>query len=178
MRALLVVDCQNDFCEGGALACDGATGKIVKINYLARDYDLVVLTQDWHPMGHRSFSAHGGPWPEHCVQGSLGAKLSPWLTVHNAQLILRKGCNIMKDSYSAFADEGGMDTGLGSLLSARGVTHVDTVGIALKYCVAATAKHAAERQFETRVLTEYCADTPGSAEMEIADMIRAGVEVE
>lgn len=172
-RALIVVDVQNDFCPGGALAVPDGDAVVPVINRLAASYDTVVLTQDWHPAGHRSFaSSHPGQvpfasitlpygpqvlWPDHCVQGTNGAELHPDLAVPHARLILRKGTNPAIDSYSAFTEADRVsDTGLAAWLRAVGVTAVDVCGLATDFCVAWTALDAAKAGFSVRVLGDAC----------------------
>src|SRR5918912_1532408 len=149
---LLVVDVQNDFCEGGALAVPRGGEVVPVINRLAAGFRHVVLTQDWHPKGHRSFaSAHEGRrpfesvampygaqtlWPDHCVQDTPGAAFHPGLSVPHAELILRKGFRAEIDSYSAFFEnDRTTPTGLAGYLRERGLEHVHLVGLATDFCV-------------------------------------------
>lgn len=199
MRALIVVDVQNDFIRGGALAVPHSERVPIEINRLVmerpEDYPLIVLTQDWHPNDHNSFARTWkvpefsirelpyGPqvmWPVHCVQESFGAQISTYLALPTARLIIRKGCDPRYDSYSAFEDAGGRGTGLAQYLNAHSVNEVDVVGLALDYCVAATAVHARARGYQTRVLKHCCAsiDRDHSLAKAVADMHRAGVKIE
>ncbi|MBS1167442.1 MAG: nicotinamidase/pyrazinamidase [Proteobacteria bacterium] len=192
--ALIVVDVQNDFCPGGALAVGGGHAIVPVINALVPRYEQVVVTQDWHPKGHASFaSAHHGRepfetldmpygtqvlWPDHCVQGTSGAELHPDLQVTPAQLVIRKGWHQGVDSYSAFreADRKTL-TGLAGYLRERGVEEVHVVGLATDYCVAWTALDAAGAGFKATVIEDACRaiDLSGSLTRAWADMKLAGV---
>lgn len=169
--ALIIVDMQNDFLPGGALAVAGGDIIIPEINRLAIEYDLVVATQDWHPHNHGSFaSQHEGArpfdmgqlggmpqvmWPDHCVQGSFGADLSRELDQERVEAIFRKGMNPEIDSYSAFFDNGKLKaTGLEGYLRGRGVTEVHICGLAADYCVWYTAKDAIELGFEAVIMLD------------------------
>jgi nicotinamidase/pyrazinamidase len=153
--ALIVVDVQNDFVPGvsvSALPVPGGDQIIRPINDLmaAAAFDAVVFTQDWHPAGHDSFasSGKGGPWPDHCVQGSWGAQFEPFLDTSKAHLILRKGMNPRVDSYSAFQENDRLtDTGLGAWLKARHIRSVYVCGLALDFCVRWTCQDAREEGF-------------------------------
>lgn len=192
--ALIVVDVQNDFCPGGALAVGGGHAIVPVINALVPRYEQVVVTQDWHPKGHASFaSAHHGRepfettempygtqvlWPDHCVQGTPGAELHPDLEVTTAQLVIRKGWHEGVDSYSAFreADRKTL-TGLAGYLRERGVDEVHVVGLATDYCVAWTALDAASAGFKVTVIEDACRaiDLSGSLKRAWADLAAAGV---
>ena len=169
--ALIIVDMQNDFLPGGALAVAGGDEIIPEINHLSLEYDLVVATQDWHPHNHGSFaSQHEGArqfemgqlggmpqvmWPDHCVQGSFGADLTRELDQERVEAIFRKGMNPEIDSYSAFFDNGKLKaTGLEGYLRGRGVTEVHICGLAADYCVWYTAKDAIELGFEATILLD------------------------
>lgn len=170
--ALLLIDLQPDFLPGGALAVPNGNEVIPLANRLARAFSTVILTQDWHPPGHRSFaSAHPGRapfetirlpygdqtlWPDHCRQGTPGAALAPGLDVPHATLILRKGCNPEVDSYSAFTEADGTTTGLAAWLRARGITNVVLAGLATDYCVAWSALDARRAGFTTTVVEDAC----------------------
>lgn len=191
--ALLAVDLQPDFLPGGALAVADGDAVIPLVNRLAPAFATVVLTQDWHPPGHRSFaSAHSGRaafetvrlpygeqvlWPDHCVQATPGAALAPALAVPHAALILRKGCNPDVDSYSAFAEADGASTGLAAWLRARGITSVVLAGLATDYCVAWSALDAARAGFATAVVEDACRaiDLGGSLAAAWNAMARAGI---
>ena len=166
---LLVIDVQNDFCPGGALAVNGGDEVVPLINTLARDYAHVVLTQDWHPVGHSSFaSQHEGAaaftqiempygpqtlWPDHCIIGSSGAAFYKALDVPNVELIIRKGFRKEIDSYSAFFEnDHKTPTGLGGYLKERGFSHITCVGLALDYCVRYSAEDAKALGFDVEVI--------------------------
>lgn len=168
-KALIVVDMQNDFCEGGALAVPGSTEIIPYINSLINSgtYDEIVLTQDWHPNNHRSFASNnnrkvgetitlnGVPqfmWPDHCVQDTFGAAFHPDLDTSKATHIIQKGKNPQIDSYSAFQDNNHfMKTGLDEYLKSKDIQLVEIVGLALDYCVKFTALDAAANGYITCV---------------------------
>jgi nicotinamidase/pyrazinamidase len=155
-KALIVVDIQNDFCEGGALAVPRASEIIPRINELMihGGYDVIVLTQDWHHEDHYSFKEL---WPPHCRQGTLGAAFHPLLNTSLASVIVRKGMASDVDSYSAFLDnDGKIRTGLNGYLKERFVRKVDIVGLALDYCVKFTAKDAQQFGYEVTILTDCC----------------------
>lgn len=174
-RALVIVDVQNDFCEGGALAVPGAAAVVSAINELraAAAWDVVALTQDWHVADHASFaSSHPGAapfstvdlpgtgrqvlWPAHCVQGSAGADFHPALVRGARDVVVRKGTVRAVDSYSGFGDAAGHAlerTALEDSLRAAGVGAVWLGGLALDYCVAYTARDAARLGFAVTVVT-------------------------
>ena len=194
MHALLVIDVQNDFCPGGALAVAGGDEIVDGINALMTDFDAVVLTQDWHPAGHSSFaSSHQaepfsltdmpyGPqvlWPDHCVQGTDGAAFHNDLRT-DADLIIRKGYNPDIDSYSAFFEnDKTTPTGLDGYLKTRGVTAVTLVGLATDYCVAYSALDAAKLGFDVTVRLDLCRaiDMDGSLAAALDQMRAAGVSL-
>jgi nicotinamidase/pyrazinamidase len=138
-RALIIVDVQNDFTPGGALAVPHGDTVLRRINALAEsgDYDLVVATRDWHPPDHGSFAEHGGPWPVHSVKGTEGAELHPDLDRSHIDVVVDKGEDPATEGYSGFDG-----TGLGDLLRERGVDQVTIVGLATDYCVKNTALDA------------------------------------
>ena len=195
MRALIVVDVQNDFCPGGALAVAGGDQIVAQINNVMADYDAVILTQDWHPAGHSSFaSSHEaevfsniampyGPqvlWPDHCVQGSFGAAFHNDLVTDRADLILRKGYRPGIDSYSAFFEnDRSTATGLEGYLKSRGILDVTLVGLATDYCVAYSALDAARLGFAVSVDTALCRaiDMDGSLDRAQRDMAAAKVSL-
>ena len=148
--ALVVVDVQNDFCEGGALAAHDTESLIEDINSLISKYTkenkLVIFTRDWHPADHCSFKEHGGQWPAHCVAGTRGAELHPGLKMPPCCLVVSKATSPDKDAYSAF-----QDTGLAELLENLDVQSVAICGIATEYCVRATFEDAVELEFDTTV---------------------------
>ena len=171
MRALLLIDIQNDFLPGGRLAVPAGDEIITLVNALQPQFDLVVATQDWHPAGHQSFASshagrqqfeqidlHGLPqvlWPDHCTQASAGAALAPALQTKRIEAIFRKGMNPEIDSYSAFFDNGHRkSTGLADYLRGRGVTEVVVAGLAADYCVYYSALDALAAGFATTVATD------------------------
>ena len=171
MRALLLIDIQNDFLPGGRLAVPTGDEIVPLVNALQPRFDLVVATQDWHPAGHQSFASshagraqfeqidlHGLPqvlWPDHCLQASDGAALAPALHPERIEAIFRKGMNPEIDSYSAFFDNGHRkSTGLADYLRGRGVTEVVLAGLAADYCVYYSALDALVAGFATMVVTD------------------------
>ncbi len=151
--ALVVVDVQRDFCEGGALAASNTLSLLPLLkNYIdevKRKGVLVVYTQDWHPANHSSFKANGGPWPVHCVADTLGAALMPPLSAHAGDVVIHKGVGVSGAGYSGF-DE----TQLEKRLRELGVSRVGVAGVATEYCVRATALDALKTKFETTVLED------------------------
>lgn len=173
MHALLVIDVQNDFCPGGALAVADGDGIVGGINAIMGQFDAVILSQDWHPAGHSSFaSTHAGKapfneiempygpqmlWPDHCIQGTDGAAFHPVLATDRADMVIRKGYNPAIDSYSAFFEnDHTTPTGLEGYLHTRGITQVTLAGLALDYCVNFTAVDAAQLGFKVNVRTDLC----------------------
>ena len=138
-RALVIVDFQNDFCPGGALAVAGGDEIAERINALAASgrFDLVLATRDWHPPDHSSFAERGGPWPVHCVADTPGAQLHPALDAERIDVIVDKGRDPGTEGYSGFDG-----TNLAELLRERGIDHVTVVGLATDYCVKNTALDA------------------------------------
>lgn len=196
-QALIVIDVQNDFCPGGALAVAGGDEIISRINGLMGDFATVVLTQDWHPGDHASFAANHpgaapfslttmpyGPqvlWPTHCVQGTKGADFHADLRTDPAHLVIRKGFRPQIDSYSAFFEnDHSTATGLDGYLRSRGVTDVTLVGLATDYCVAYSALDAARLGFRATVLEGACRaiDLNGSLAEARDKMRAAGVALE
>jgi nicotinamidase/pyrazinamidase len=191
---LIVVDVQNDFLPGGALAVPKGDEVISAINRLARRFENVVLTQDWHPAQHISFAtSHAGRqpferievaygpqvlWPDHCVQGTPGAELSSDLSIPHAQMIVRKGHRRDVDSYSAFLEaDRATPTGLAGYLRERGLDRCYVVGLATDFCVAWTALDARRLQLEATVIEDACRgiDMGGSLERAWSQMQDAGV---
>lgn len=196
-EALIVIDVQNDFCPGGALAVVGGDEIISRINGLMGDFATVVLTQDWHPANHASFAANHpgaaafsliqmpyGPqvlWPTHCVQGTEGAAFHRDLRTDPAQLVVRKGFRPGIDSYSAFFENDQTTaTGLEGYLRSRGVTALTLVGLATDYCVAYSALDAARLGFTATVLegASRAIDLNGSLAEARGKMRAAGVALE
>lgn len=195
MSALIVIDVQNDFCPGGALAVPEGDAIIPGINALMDAADAVVLTQDWHPNGHSSFaSEHAGKdpyqtvempygtqvlWPDHCVIGSEGAAFHGSLNADNANMVIRKGFRRQIDSYSAFFEnDHETPTGLEGYLHTRGITELTLVGLATDFCVAYSAIDAAKLGFDVTVREDLCRaiDLDGSLEAAWAQMAQAGVK--
>ena len=170
---LLVTDLQPDFMPGGALAVDRGDEIVPLVNRLASRFESVVITQDWHPARHASFaSSHEGAkpfdtkrlhygdqilWPDHCVQGTVGAALHPEVAIDHAFLILRKGIHSQIDSYSAFVEaDGKTTTGLAALLKARGLKRIFLCGLATDFCIAYSALDARREGFATFVIEDAC----------------------
>jgi nicotinamidase/pyrazinamidase len=150
-EALIIVDFQNDFTPGGALAVRDGDRIAGRVNELAADprFELVVATRDWHPADHGSFAERGGPWPVHCVQGTEGAELHPSLERERVDDVIDKGTDSEAEGYSGF--EG---TTLADLLRERGIDRVTVVGLATDYCVKNTALDALREGLEVTVDTE------------------------
>ncbi|MDR5865516.1 isochorismatase family protein [Halomonas koreensis] len=175
--ALLVVDMQNDFCEGGALAVEGGKALVPGINAeiaAARAAGaLVVASRDWHPLDHVSFAHRGGPWPVHCVQDTEGAAYHPDLALDASTLRLSKATALDADAYSAFDG-----TGLAGYLEERGVARVIVCGLALDVCVRATVLDARKHGFTTLLLASLSAAVDPAAEADCrAAFAAAGAEV-
>jgi nicotinamidase/pyrazinamidase len=197
MKALLLVDLQNDFLPGGALAVPHGDEVIEIANRLQPQFNLVVATQDWHPADHFSFAAkHPGKrpgeeillngcrqvlWPVHCVQGTPGAELAPALEKRLIRKTFAKGVDSQIDSYSAFFDNAHLrSTGLGEYLREQGVDEVYILGLATDYCVKATALDAVELGFKTYLIEDACRGvnlTVRDVERAIDEMRAAGVGV-
>jgi nicotinamidase/pyrazinamidase len=193
---LLVIDVQNDFCPGGALAVVDGDAVIAPIQQIAPRFQHIILTQDWHTAGHSSFaSAHPGKkpfeqievsygpqtlWPDHCIQGSEGAKFHPALRLPQAELILRKGFRPHIDSYSAFFENDRVTaTGLSGYLQERGLTRVFLAGLAYDFCVGYSALDARRLGLEAIVLRDACRaiDLNGSVTGIEAQFSHAGVKL-
>lgn len=193
--ALIIVDMQNDFMPNGALAVQNADKIIQPINQLAKHFQNVILTQDWHPDEHISFAdnhtnqqafdyielSYGQQvlWPKHCVQGSQGAEFHRDLNIPHAQLIIRKGYHTEIDSYSAFLEaDKKTATGLASYLRERKMNTVYIVGVATDYCVKWTALDAQQAGFKTYVIEDLCKaiDINGSLADAWVEMSEAGVQ--
>jgi nicotinamidase/pyrazinamidase len=192
--ALVVVDVQNDFCPGGALAVKGGDEIVPAVNRLIARFDHIVLTQDWHPAGHMSFaSSHPGQspfatieasygpqtlWPDHCVQGTKGADFHSDLAWNRAELIIRKGFHRGIDSYSAlYENDRNTPTGLAGYLRERGFSRIVLAGLATDYCIAYSAIDAARHGFTVAVAMDACRaiDLGGSLAEAEAQMKAAGV---
>jgi nicotinamidase/pyrazinamidase len=191
---LLIVDVQNDFCPGGALAVPQGDAIVPAINRLAKSFAHVILTQDWHPPGHASFaSSHPGRspfdaievsygtqilWPDHCVQGTPGAGFHPKLDVPHAELVVRKGFRNAIDSYSAFREnDRRTPTGLAGYLRERGLERITLCGLATDFCVAFSALDGRQAGFDVNVVTSACRgiDMDGSLVRAMRSMNEAGV---
>jgi nicotinamidase/pyrazinamidase len=195
MPALIIVDLQNDFCPGGALAVPEGDRIVPLINRIQPQYDLVVATQDWHPADHGSFAVNhpgrkpgemielaGLPqilWPVHCVRCTRGAEFHPDLSLKRITQVFRKGTDRQIDSYSGFFDNGHRAaTGLAEYLRSQGVKDVHICGLATDYCVKFTALDAVELGFETYLLAEACRGVelhPGDVQQAIYQMQQCGV---
>ena len=195
-HALIVIDVQNDFCPGGALAVPEGDQIVAGINQMIDQSDAVILTQDWHPAGHSSFaSSHAGSaaydlidmpygpqvlWPDHCVQASEGAAFHPKLNTIKTDLILRKGFNPKIDSYSAFFEnDHTTPTGLEGYLRTRGISKLTMVGLATDFCVNYSAVDAAKLGFDVNVHLSLCRaiDLNGSLAAALEGMNAAGVSL-
>jgi nicotinamidase/pyrazinamidase len=195
-EVLLIVDVQNDFCPGGALAVPGGDEIVPAVNKLAAGFLHVILTQDWHPAGHTSFaSSHPGKkpfdtievaygqqtlWPDHCVQGTQGAVFHPRLDVPHAELVLRKGYRRAIDSYSAFCEnDRRTPTGLAGYLRERGFERITVCGLATDFCVFYSAVDGREAGFEVSVVTSACRgiDMDDSIARAMRSMNEAGVTI-
>jgi nicotinamidase/pyrazinamidase len=196
-EALIVIDIQNDFCPGGALAVADGDAIIPRVNALMAEFPTVVLTQDWHPRHHASFAVnHSGAapfsltempyglqvlWPTHCVQATEGADFHPDLATDPAHLVIRKGFRPQIDSYSAFFEnDRTTTTGLDGYLKARGIAAITVVGLATDYCVAYSALDAVRLGYAVRVLMGACRaiDLNGSLASMTEQMRAAGVALE
>ena len=193
-EALVVIDVQNDFCPGGALAVPEGDHVVRPINALIARFEHIVLTQDWHPAGHSSFaSTHPGKtpfdmhamhygeqvlWPDHCVQGTVGAAFHPDLECTRAELVIRKGFRQAIDSYSAFFEnDHETPTGLTGYLKERGIERLTFAGLATDYCVAYSALDARRSGFAATVVIDACRaiDLGGSLAAMTEKMKQAGV---
>lgn len=195
MKALLIVDVQNDFCPGGALEVPGGDAIIPVINKLSATFDAVIQTQDWHPAGHSSFaSTHEGRepfetvemsygsqvlWPDHCVQGSEGATFHTDLQTSRSQMIIRKGFRKDIDSYSAFFEnDDATSTGLAGYLRERTIDTLYVVGLATDFCVKWSVLDGIKEGFDLYVVEDAVKgiDIEGSVEQAWSEMMEAGAE--
>lgn len=193
---LLIIDVQNDFCDGGALAVPDGDAVVDSINTLSQQFETIVATQDWHPAGHSSFaSVHEGRspleqiempygpqtlWPDHCIQGTRGAEFHPKLQLNTTQNIIRKGFRQPVDSYSAFFEnDHTTTTGLSGYLRARSIKRVFCVGLALDFCVRYSAEDARKEGFDTVVIERACRgiNMNGSVQAARESMTNAGVQL-
>jgi nicotinamidase/pyrazinamidase len=192
---LLIIDVQNDFCAGGALAVSDGDAVVPVVNRLAKRFAHVGLTQDWHPSGHSSFAtSHPGSapfesiempygrqtlWPDHCIQGTSGAAFHPQLETECAELVIRKGFRAEIDSYSAFYEnDRRTPTGLAGYLRERGLRRIFLVGLATDYCVYYSALDARRLGFDTVLVEAGCRaiDLAGSLDAAWSGMAEAGVQ--
>ena len=170
-----MVDVQNDFCPGGALAVPDGDAVVEPINRLIEQIPVVLATRDWHPPDHQSFRAQGGPWPPHCVQGTPGAELHPGLHSERIGVVVDAGFRPELEGYSGFEE-----TDLEMELRERQVDTVHVAGLALDYCVRATALDAREKGFEVILhlgATRAINAQPGDADRTVAELREAGVQV-
>jgi nicotinamidase/pyrazinamidase len=176
--ALILVDIQNDFCPGGALAVAGGDEIVPVVNELQEKFGLIVATKDWHPPGHSSFESL---WPPHCVQNTPGAEFVAGLETSRVAHTFLKGTDPAVDSYSGFFDnEHKLSTGLGDWLRAQGVTRVTVAGLATDYCVKFTALDALRLGFETTIVRDACRGVEvraGDTERALDEMRAAGARV-
>jgi nicotinamidase/pyrazinamidase len=171
-RALLIIDFQNDFTSGGALAVPGGDEIAEPVKRLADQFDHVFATRDWHPPDHASFATEGGPWPVHCVQGTHGAELHPAMRDVEVDAIVDVGVERDDEGYSGFEK-----SKLADLLHEAGVDEVAVVGLATDYCVRTSAIDACREGFDTTVVTDAIRAVevnPGDGERALEDMKRAG----
>ena len=198
MKTLLLIDIQNDFLPGGALAVAEGDLIVPVINDLLPEYELVIATQDWHPADHASFAANhlgrsmyetidldGLPqtlWPVHCVQNTGGALFAPGLNTRPIARVFPKGMNARIDSYSGLYDNGHRaTTGMGDWLRSQGVTAMDVAGLATDYCVKFTVLDALAEGFQVRVITSACRGvnlTPGDVDRALDEMRAAGAVID
>lgn len=197
MKALLLIDIQNDFCPGGALEVKEGDQVIPVANQLMKSFDMVIATKDWHPADHGSFAANHPwrkpgqvielngleqiLWPIHCVQHSFGSEFAPTLNTEPIETIFYKGTDPGIDSYSGFFDNGHRKaTGLGDYLKEKGVKEVYVVGLATDYCVKFTALDALELGFSTYLVTDGCRGVnlqEGDVDKALAEMEAKGVNL-
>jgi nicotinamidase/pyrazinamidase len=197
MRALLLVDIQNDFCPGGALPVAAGDDVVLVANRLIPCFDVVLATMDWHPADHGSFAINhpgkrpfeigelaGMPqvlWPIHCVQDTPGAALHPGLQASAIHCVLRKGTDPVVDSYSAFFDNGRRkSTGLYDILRLRDVDDVVVMGLATDYCVRATVLDALDLKLRATVVADGCRAVelkPGDGQRAMDEMHKAGAQI-
>lgn len=195
MKSLIVVDIQNDFLPGGALAVPGGDDVIAVANRTQEDFDLVVATQDWHPVDHGSFASQypgkepgdqvellGLPqilWPPHCIQRSRGADFAADLDTSRFARVFQKGTDANVDSYSGFHDNGQRrSTGLAEYLRQMGITETYILGLATDYCVKFTALDSVREGFSTHLLVNGCRGVelvPGDVDRALVEMSDAGV---
>ncbi len=195
MRALIIVDIQNDFCPGGRLGIEEGDRIIPSINRSMGKFDRIVATQDWHPSGHKSFASnHPGKqvyskillgnheqtlWPDHCIQGTPGAEFHPALDLNPLSLIIRKGTNLKVDSYSTFMDNDRSSyTGLLGYLNGLKINEIFLCGLATDYCVFYSARDAIKAGLKVSVITDVCRGVAkASTENALNQMRQMGVNL-
>ena len=182
-KALIVVDVQNDFCPGGALAVQGGDEIVAPINKMIElainTGATVIATRDWHPAKTNHFKDFGGLWPAHCVQGTIGAEFHPDLDFKDREVVVSKGVGNGEDAYSGFDGKVG-DRGLQTLLEEWGVDTVYVVGLATDYCVKATALDAIKHGFKTFLIDDCCRAVninPDDGDNAIWEMVKAGATI-
>ncbi len=198
MKALILVDIQNDFLPGGALAVAGGDEIVSSANRLMEGFGIVVATQDWHPPDHGSFAAnhpgkevyesidlHGLPqtlWPVHCVRDTHGAEFAPGLDVRRITRVFQKGTRLEVDSYSGFHDNGHRhSTGMADWLREQGVTQLTVCGLATDYCVKFTALDAVSEGFQVILALAACRGVnlmAGDVDKAVGEMRGAGVDIQ
>lgn len=170
--ALLLVDIQNDFCEGGSLAVEGASAIIPVVNRMIseaeRSHQLIIASRDWHTVDHCSFEARGGPWPPHCIQDSRGAAFHPDMALPDTAVRVSKGVGFDTDAYSAFDG-----TQLESFLKRHDIGTLRIAGLALDVCVRATALDALKHGFGVELVTDGCKAVDPQKAPEVLDELRA-----
>ena len=197
MKTLILVDIQNDFIPGGALAVNEGDQVVAVANRLMPEFDLVVATQDWHPANHGSFASQHTDidvgdsfslnginqiaWPDHCVQGTQGAEFVSGLNMNEVDHVVQKGTNCQIDSYSGFFDNNHQTaTGLADLLQKHGTAEVAVMGLATDYCVKFTALDSAALGFKTKLILDGCRGVemhPGDIAAAVEQMRAAGVHI-
>ena len=178
--ALILVDIQNDFCPGGALAVNGGDQIVPAVNRLIREFPLVISTQDWHPENHISFKEQGGPWPPHCVQGTRGAELHSDLKTDTIAHYLRKASSPDKDDYSEFAGKDDRGRSLDEVLKSHGVKKLYAVGLATDYCVLETVIDGLRLGYEVYAVTDAMRAVnvnPADGEAALQKMARSGAHL-
>jgi nicotinamidase/pyrazinamidase len=176
-RALLIIDFQNDFTSGGALAVPDGDAIAGAVNELvdSGDFDLIVATRDWHPADHGSFEEQGGPWPPHCVQGTHGAELHPSLHADKVDVVVDAGYRPDLEGYSGFEE-----TNLEQVLRDNDVDELTVVGLATDYCVRETAADALQEGFDVTIVRDGIRGIdvePGDSERALEDLRAAGAEI-
>lgn len=171
-QALLLVDIQNDFCEGGSLAVENASAIIPVVNRMIseaeRNQQLIVASRDWHTVDHCSFEARGGPWPPHCIQDSRGAAFHPDMALPQSAVRVSKGVGFDTDAYSAFDG-----TQLDSFLKRHDITALRIAGLALDVCVRATVLDALQHGFAVELVSDGCQAVDQQKAPEVLDELRA-----